>query len=140
MVAAVTQTYSVIIIVLEITGQMVLVKPLIISITIAIAIVKNLALSIYTVAAKIKGLAMLDELRFWNYEETVQTVMTRQYPFLTQRMKVSDIDLILKQKEAAGMELFPIIKSHGNQIFLYQSLTFNRQFEIISQNHILQRQ
>lgn len=63
MVSGTTQTYSVIIIVLELTGQMIMLRPLIIACTLTIFLVKFFSVSIYAAAAKAKGVETMDELR-----------------------------------------------------------------------------
>lgn len=115
MIGGVTQTYSTTVIMLELTGQLTHALPVILAVTLSIAVSRTFSLNIFSSIAKAKDFPFLDELKYWKYHLLTKSIMRTHFIYLTERMRVEDINHIL---ENAPHSSFPVVKSQEDMSFL----------------------
>ena len=96
MVAGVTHTLAMAVITLEVTGQMVLLFPVLMGVITAYYVSKAVTLSVYYVIVELKDLPFLPKLlKPQLYNKSAKDIMDVDFPYLTPNSSLEDIGLVL---------------------------------------------
>lgn len=97
LVAGVTHTLAMAVITLEVTGQMVLLFPMLMGVITSYYVSKAVTLSVYYIIVDLKDLPFLPKiLRPELYSKTAKDVMEVDFPYLTPNSTLEDISLVLE--------------------------------------------
>lgn len=118
-VASVTRTVSVAMIVFELNGNLDYLIPVLFSVVISYAISNNLAMSIFDVLLDMKDLPYLPALKSTDlYDQTAGKIMNKNFLYLTADSRLKDI-VVLLQFLGPISKSVPIVESEENKILLY---------------------
>ena len=96
LVTGVTHTLAMAVIMLELTGQMVLLFPMLVGVTTSYYVSKYFTLSIYYVIVEMKDLPFLPKLlKPELYDKTAKDIMEEDFPYLTKHSTIEEIGMVL---------------------------------------------
>eukprot|EP01119_Soliformovum_irregulare_P016343 TRINITY_DN470_c0_g1_i1.p1 TRINITY_DN470_c0_g1~~TRINITY_DN470_c0_g1_i1.p1 ORF type:complete len:774 (-),score=221.36 TRINITY_DN470_c0_g1_i1:8-2329(-) len=116
MTGGITQTYSTAVIVLELTGQLEFLIPVIISITLSIGVAKLFTISIFSNIARIRGLPFLDELKYWKYGIKAEDIMHKEFVFIPQTISLQHAAYVLAA--CPNDDFFPVVENKDNMMLV----------------------
>eukprot|EP01104_Vermistella_antarctica_P002062 TRINITY_DN1221_c0_g1_i2.p1 TRINITY_DN1221_c0_g1~~TRINITY_DN1221_c0_g1_i2.p1 ORF type:complete len:906 (-),score=187.40 TRINITY_DN1221_c0_g1_i2:38-2644(-) len=113
--AGVTQTLSSAVIMVELTGSIEHLMPLLIGVVFAMGTSQKLIPSVYDVIAGLKNLPFLPDLRHSKYDMSAAAIMSKDIAFLTPLTDVDTIAYILKNQDD---ESFAVINDNEEMYYL----------------------
>lgn len=107
--AGVTHTLSTAVIVLEMSGQLNLVAPIMVAVSISVAVSRMLSVNYYDKIAILRNLPFLPDLDASVYEVTAGEIMETNVPFVLQHATPKEVASLLSKNKDANV--FPVVNS-----------------------------
>jgi H+/Cl- antiporter ClcA len=121
MVAGVTQTISVAVVVFEMTASIKHALPVFLGVIVSYLTSSRLSISVYDSLAQLKGLPYLPDLQDRNYIQVAKDLMDCNVPFLTMRTTLKEIKKLLEELsklEDYRNQLIPIVHTAEHKILI----------------------
>jgi len=118
--AGVTQTFSVAVLMFELTGQIILLVPVVIAVVVAVGVSRQLSYNVYDGILKSRNLPYLPDIRSRGHSmraiDIMDTAVVDNHQYLTR--KTTYQDLVSTLKSSAHLPHLAVVDSHENQLLL----------------------